>query len=222
MQNLLLFIDRVSAFIGHAFSWLIVGLTLLISWEVFSRYALDHPHAWAFDVMLMCYGTMFMMAGAYTLSKNGHVRGDVLYGFFPPRLQASLDLILYILFFIPGVIALAYAGWIYASDSWAIKEHSSIMADGPPIYPFKTFIPIAGAFLLVQGLVEIVRCAICIRQGFWPSREEDVEEVDVDKLKAMVNVKDEDIQQLDQYVHAVTPGADMKRQLDQDKREGTR
>jgi TRAP-type mannitol/chloroaromatic compound transport system permease small subunit len=148
----------------------------------------------------MCYGTMFMMAGAYTLSKNGHVRGDVLYGFFPPRLQATFDLILYILFFIPGVIALAYAGWIYAGESWAIREHSSIMADGPPIYPFKTFIPIAGAFLLVQGVVEILRCIVCIKQGVWPSRIEDVEEVDVDKLKAMVNVKDEDIEQLDSYV----------------------
>src|SRR3954471_8289330 len=102
MQKLLLFIDRVSAFIGHAFSWLIVGLTLLISWEVFSRYALDHPHAWAFDVMIMLYGTLFMMAEAYTLSVNGHVRGDVLYGFFKPRTQATLDLILYIVFFIPG------------------------------------------------------------------------------------------------------------------------
>src|SRR3954466_689145 len=105
MQKTLLFIDKVSTFVGHAFSWLIVGLTLLISWEVFSRYALDHPHAWAFDVMIMLYGTLFMMAGAYTLSKNGHVRGDVLYGFFPPRLQAALDLALYLLFFIPGVVA---------------------------------------------------------------------------------------------------------------------
>jgi TRAP-type mannitol/chloroaromatic compound transport system permease small subunit len=200
MQTLMLFVDRVSTFVGQALSWLIVVLTLLISWEVFSRYVLSNPHAWAFDVMLMCYGVMFMMAGAYTLSKNGHVRGDVLYGFFPPRLQATFDLILYILFFIPGVIALAYAGWIYAGESWAIKEHSSVMADGPPIYPFKTFIPLAGAFLLVQGLVEIARCVICIKQGEWPSRIEDVEEVDVDKLKAMVHVKDEDIASLDTYV----------------------
>ena len=200
MQNLLLFVDSVSTWVGKAFSWLIVALTLLISWEVFSRYALDHPHAWAFDVMIMLYGTLFMMAGAYTLSKNGHVRGDVLYGFFPPRLQASLDLTLYILFFFPGVIGLAYAGWIYAGESWAIQEHSSIMADGPPVYPFKTFIPIAGIFLLVQGVVEVLRCIVCIKQGEWPSRIEDVEEVDVDKLKAMVHVKDEDIEKLDAYV----------------------
>src|SRR5213075_202281 len=194
MQKLMLTVDKVSTFVGQGLSWLIVAFTLLISWEVFSRYVLSNPHSWAFDVMLMCYGTMFMMAGAYTLSKNGHVRGDVLYGFFPPRLQASLDLALYILFFIPGVIALAYAGWIYAGESWAIKEHSSVMADGPPLYPFKTFIPIAGAFLLAQGVVEILRCIVCLKQGEWPSREEDVEEVDLDKLKAMVNVKDEDIE----------------------------
>jgi len=200
MQKLMLFIDRVSTFVGQTLAWLIVALTLLISWEVFSRYVLSKPHAWAFDVMLMCYGTMFMMAGAYTLAKNGHVRGDVLYGFFPPRLQAGLDLTLYIVFFIPGVIALAYAGWIYAGESWAIKEHSSVMADGPPLYPFKTFIPLAGGFLLVQGGVEIIRCIVCLKQGEWPSREEDVEEVDVDKLKQMVNVKDEDIEKLDALV----------------------
>ena len=108
MQKFLLAIDRISTVIGQTFSWFIVALTLMISWEVFSRYVLDAPHPWAFDVMIMMYGTVFMMAGAYTLSKNGHVRGDVLYGFFPPRLQAGLDLTLYILFFIPGVFALAF------------------------------------------------------------------------------------------------------------------
>jgi len=202
MQSLLLNVDKVSTWVGQAFSWLIVALTLLISWEVFSRYALDHPHAWAFDVMIMMYGTMFMMAGAYTLAKNGHVRGDVLYGFFPPRLQAGLDLTLYILFFLPGVIAFCWAGYIYAGESWAIREGSNITADGPPYYPFKTIIPIAGAFLLVQGIVEIVRCVICLKQGDWPSRVADVEEVDVDKLKAMVHVKDEDIAKLDKFVVA--------------------
>ena len=190
MQKLLLFIDKVSTFVGHTFSWLIVGLTALISWEVFSRYVLDAPHAWAFDAMIMLYGTLFMMSGAYTLSKNGHVRGDVLYGFFQPRTQATLDLILYFLFFIPGVVAMTYAGYFYAAESWAINEHSNITADGPPIYPFKTVIPLAGLFLLAQGVVEIVRCIVCIRQGYWPSREEDVEEVDVDKLKEMVHADD--------------------------------
>ena len=200
MQKLLLFVDKVSTWVGHAFSFFIVGLTLLVSWEVFSRYALDNPHAWAFDAMIMLYGTMFMMAGAYTLAKNGHVRGDVLYGFFPPRLQAGLDLTLYIVFFIPGVIALTYAGYYYAAESWAIRESSNITAGGPPYYPFKTIIPVAGAFILVQGIVEIIRCVICLKQGEWPSREEDVEEVDVEKLKEMVHVKDEDIAKLDEFV----------------------
>ncbi|HEY9445718.1 MAG TPA: TRAP transporter small permease subunit [Burkholderiales bacterium] len=200
MQKLLLFVDRLSTWVGQAFSWLIVALTLLISWEVFSRYALDAPHAWAFDAMIMLYGTLFMMAGAYTLAKNGHVRGDVLYGFFTPRVQAGIDLALYILFFIPGVVALAWAGYYYAADSWAIHEHSNITAEGPPIYPFKTVIPIAGAILLLQGIVEIVRCIICLKQGAWPSRAEDVEEVDVDKLKEMVHVSDEDIRGADTAV----------------------
>ena len=204
MQKLLLWIDTVSTRVGQAFSWLILALTLLISWEVFSRYALSAPHAWAFDAMIMLYGTLFMMAGAYTLSKNGHVRGDVLYGFFPPRLQAGLDLVLYILFFIPGVAALVWAGYTFAEQSWAINEHSNITADGPPIYPFKTVIPIAGAFLLAQGVVEIVRCIVCLKLGYWPSREQDVEEVDVDKLKQMVHVTDADIAALDA---AAQPGA---------------
>lgn len=200
MQKLLLFVDKASTWLGQAFSWLIVALTVLISWEVFSRYALDRPHAWTFDIMIMMYGALFMMAGAYTLSKNGHVRGDVLYGFFPPRLQAGLDLLLYIVFFVPGVVALAYAGYNFAGDSWAIREHSSTTADGPPLYWFKTVIPVAGAMLLMQGMVEIVRCIVCLQTGLWPSRAEDVEEVDVDKLKKMVHVKDEDIQALDKFV----------------------
>jgi TRAP-type mannitol/chloroaromatic compound transport system permease small subunit len=158
---------------------------------VFSRYVLNNPHAWAFDAMIMMYGTMFMMAGAYTLSKNGHVRGDILYGFLKPRTQAIFDLILYVIFFIPGVIALAYAGYGFAADSWKILEHSSITADGPPLYPFKTIIPLAGVILLFQGAVEIFRCVVCIQQGEWPSREQDVEEVDVDALKAMVGLDKE-------------------------------
>ncbi len=200
MQQLLLTVDKISTFVGQAFSWLIVGLTFMISWEVFSRYVLDHPHAWAFDVMIIMYGTLFMMAGAYTLSKAGHVRGDVLYGFFEPRTQATIDLVLYIVFFIPGVFALTYAGYYFAAESWAMNEHSSITAEGPPIYPFKTMLPLAGAFLLLQGVIEIIRCVICIQQGAWPSRQEDVEEVDVDKLKEMVHVKDVDIDKLDQFV----------------------
>ena len=200
MQKLLLSIDKLSTWIGHAFSWLIVSLTLLISWEVFSRYALDHPHAWAFDAMIMMYGTLFMMSGAYTLAKNGHVRGDVLYSFFMPRTQAAVDLLLYVIFFIPGVIALAWAGYTYAAESWAILEHSNITSEGPPVYPFKTIIPVAGTILLLQGLVEIVRCIVCLKQGQWPSREEDVEEVDVEKLKEMVHVKDEGIASLDSQV----------------------
>src|SRR5216110_2151597 len=200
MQKLLLFVDKISTWVGQAFSFFIVALTLHVSWEVYARYVLDAPRAWAFDAMIMMYGTLFMMAGAYTLAKNSHVRGDVIYGFFTPRAQATLDLTLYIVFFIPGVIALVWAGYFYAAESWAIDEHSNITAEGPPVYPFKTVIPLAGAFVLLQGIVEIIRCIICLKTGNWPSREEDVQEVDVDKLKDELHVKDEDIQKLDQYV----------------------
>jgi TRAP-type mannitol/chloroaromatic compound transport system permease small subunit len=192
MQRLLLSIDKFSTFVGQAFSWLIVALTGLIVWEVYSRYVLNEPHAWALDAQIMLYGTLFMMAGAYTLAKNGHVRGDVLYGFFQPRTQATIDLVLYLLFFVPGVIALTFAGWTYASESLAIREQT-FSAVALPLYPFKFVIPVAGGLLLLQGVVEIVRCVQCLQAGTWPSREQDVEEVDVDKLKAMVHVKDEDI-----------------------------
>jgi TRAP-type mannitol/chloroaromatic compound transport system permease small subunit len=200
MQKLLLSVDKVSTWVGHLFSFFIVALTLHVTWEVFRRYVLDSPRAWAFDGMIMMYGTLFMMAGAYTLARNGHVRGDVLYGFFQPRTQATIDLVLYIVFFLPGVIALTYAGYFYAAESWAIRETSNITYEGPPYYPFKTVIPVAGALLLAQGIVEIIRCVICLKQGYWPSREQDVEEVDVDKLKEMVHVKDEDIRKLDELV----------------------
>ena len=199
MQKLLLAVDRVSTWLGQAFAWMIILLTGMISWEVYSRYALNAPHDWALNLQIMMYGTLFMMAGAYTLSKNGHVRGDVLYGFFRPRTQATIDLVLYIVFFLPGIIALTWAGWTYANESLAIRE-KTFSATPLPLYPFKFIVPLAGAILLLQGLVEIVRCVLCLRDGAWPSREQDVEEVDVDKLKEMVHVKDEDIAALDKFV----------------------
>jgi len=199
MQKLLLFVDKASTLAGHITGWAILALTLLISWEVFSRYALNTPHAWVLDAQIMLYGLLFMMAGAYTLAKGGHVRGDVLYGFFEPRTQATIDLVLYIVFFLPGIFALTYAGWTFANESLVINEQT-FSPEPLPLYPFKFVIPAAGLGLLLQGLVEIARCVICLRDGAWPSREEDVEEVDVDKLKEMVHVKDEDIAALDQYV----------------------
>ena len=199
MQRLLLAVDRLSTFVGQVFAWSIVLLTALISWEVFSRYALNRPHDWALNVQIMLYGVLFMTAGAYTLAKNGHVRGDVLYGFFRPRTQAIIDLALYALFFMPGIFALTWAGWGYSLESLAIRE-KTFSATPLPLYPFKFVIPLSGGLLMLQGLVEMVRCVACIRDGEWPSREQDVEEVDVDKLKQMVKVSDEDIAALDRYV----------------------
>jgi TRAP-type mannitol/chloroaromatic compound transport system permease small subunit len=199
MQKFLLFVDKASTFAGHFFAWAIVGLTALISWEVFSRYVLNTPHAWALDAQIMLYGAMFMMAGAYTLAHSGHVRGDVLYGFFEPRTQAAIDLVLYVLFFLPGIFALAYAGWVFADDSFSIRE-TTFSPEPLPLYPYKFIIPLAAFFLFLQGIVEIVRCVTCLRDGAWPPRLRDVEEVDVKKLKEMVHVKDEDIAKLDTYV----------------------
>jgi TRAP-type mannitol/chloroaromatic compound transport system permease small subunit len=196
MQSFLLAVDRFSTWIGKTCAWSVVLLTVLISWEVFSRYVLNNPHAWVLDAQIMLYGLLFMMAGAYTLSKNGHVRGDVLYGFLRPRTQAIIDLTLYIVFFLPGVVALTWAGWTYANESLAIREQT-FNADPIPVYPFKFVIPVAGFVLLLQGIVEIIRCIQCIQTGAWPVRESDVEEVDVEKLKEMVHVKDEDMAALE-------------------------
>ena len=204
MQKFLLWVDRASTLAGQVCGWAIVALTALISWEVFSRYVFNSPHAWVLDAQIMLYGLLFMMAGAYTLSKQGHVRGDVLYGFFEERTQAGFDLVLYLVFFIPGIFALSYAGWIYANESLAIHEHT-FSPEPMPLWPFKFVIPAAGAGLMLQGSVEIIRCILCLRDGHWPSREQDVEEVDVDKLKAMVNVTDADIAALDAYIAAVDP-----------------
>lgn len=199
MQRLLLRVDQLSTFLGQLFAWCVMALTVLITWEVFSRYAFNKPHAWALDAQIMLYGTLFMMGGAYTLAKNNHVRGDVLYSFFEARTQATVDLVLYFVFFLPGIFALTWAGWNFSIESLAIREQT-FSAEPLPLYPFKFIVPLAGGMLLLQGFVEIVRCIACIRDGAWPSRGEDVEEVDVDKLKQMVNVKDEDIAALDKYI----------------------
>jgi TRAP-type mannitol/chloroaromatic compound transport system permease small subunit len=172
-------IDRISYWSGKVFAWLIVGLTLVVSVEVFKRYILNAPTAWIFDLNNMLYGTLFMMCGAYALALGGHVRADFIYIYLRPRAQAALDLTLYLLFFVPGILALFYAGYGYAAESWRIGEHSTVTAEGPPIYHFKTVIPVAGALVMLQGLAEIARCILCLRTGAWPARLEDVEEIDV-------------------------------------------
>ena len=179
VQNVLHTIDGISTWTGKTAAWLIVGLMALVCAEVFKRYILNMPTAWIFDASNMLYGTLFMIGGAYTLAQNAHVRGDFLYSSMRPRMQAGLDLVLYIAFFLPGIAALAYAGWDYASDSLRINEHSNVTADGPPVYHFKFMIPLAGVLLLLQGAAEIARCVVCLKTGVWPSRLKDVSEIDV-------------------------------------------
>jgi TRAP-type mannitol/chloroaromatic compound transport system permease small subunit len=178
LNKLLLTIDALSAWVGKTFAWCILLLTFAISYEVFSRYLFGAPTEWAFDASYMLYGALFMMAGAYTLSRNGHVRGDFLYRTWPPRRQAALDLALYLVFFFPGVAALAYSGYDFAKLSWLINEHSAASPNGPIVWPFKFLIPITGVLMLLQGVVETARCAICLRTGRWPQRLHDVEEME--------------------------------------------
>jgi len=178
MTRFLFFIDSLSTWIGKAFAWLILILTLAMTYEVFVRYALNAPTTWAFDFSYITYGALFLMAGAYTLSRNAHVRGDFLYRAWSPRRQATMDLALYVVFFLPGICALVYSGWGYAMISVRFREVSIFSPAGIPVFPLKCLIPVAGLILLIQGIAEIIRCILCIRLGAWPQRLHDVEEME--------------------------------------------
>jgi len=178
LNRFILGIDHLSKTVGHAFAWCIVMLTFGTSFEVFMRYVLNNPTSWAFDYSYLMYGGLFFMAGAYTLSRNGHVRGDFIYRMWRPRTQAIVELTLYALFFFPGVLALVYAGWSYGIDSAKIREVSVNSPAGMPVWQLKLLIPFGAGLLALQGLAEVLRCLICIREGRWPTRLHDVEELE--------------------------------------------
>jgi TRAP-type mannitol/chloroaromatic compound transport system permease small subunit len=178
LEQALHVVDGFSAAIGKTYAWSILVLTFTTSYEVFSRYVFLAPTEWAFDASYMLYGTLFMLAGAYALSRNAHVRGDFIYRSWKPRTQASMDLVLYILFFFPGMIAFVYAGFGFAELSRRMNEHSSASPNGPIVWPFKWLIIIVGVLMVIQGIVEVLRCTVCIRNGEWPKRLHDVEELE--------------------------------------------
>jgi len=170
--------DHLSKTIGHAFAWCIVILTLGTCYEVFVRYLLNNPTSWAFDFSYLMYGAVFYMAGAYTLSRGGHVRADMFYRLWRPRIQASVELVLYVIFFFPGILALVYSGWLYGYDSARILEVSVNSPAGIPIWPLKMMIPFGAGLIALQGLAEVLRCIVCLREGQWPTRLHDVEELE--------------------------------------------
>ncbi len=172
------FADSLSAWFGKAFAWLIVLMAVGTGYEVFVRYVLNSPTSWALDVSFIMYGTLFMMGGAYTLSRGGHVRGDFLYRLWQPRTQAKVDLVLYLLFFFPGVTALIFTGWKYSARSWSYTEVSINSPAGIPIFQFKTVMVAAGILLFIQGIAQIFRCIHCIRTNQWIQAEEDVMETE--------------------------------------------
>ena len=178
LNRILLAIDQFSMAVGHAFAWCIVILTLGTSYEVFMRYVLNMPTSWAFDMSYILYGALFLMSGAYALSRNAHVRADMLYRLWPPRVQAGVEFVLYFIFFFPGVGALIFAGWEYASDAIYLKEVSVNSPAGVPIYQLKALIPIAGILLFLQGVAQVIRCMLCLRDGEWPAQLHDVEEME--------------------------------------------
>jgi TRAP-type mannitol/chloroaromatic compound transport system permease small subunit len=176
-------IDQLSRFVGHAFAWFIVILMLGTSYEVFVRYALNAPTSWAFDFSYILYGGLFFMAGAYTLSRGGHVRADMFSRLWPDRVQASVELVLYITCFFPGVLAMSIAGWHYASDSFRMREMSINSPIGIPVWQIKMMIPFGAALLSLQGLAEVLRCILCLREGQWPARLHDAEELELQIIK---------------------------------------
>ena len=182
MDRFIFLVDSFSAWVGKAFAWCILLLTFGTAYEVFVRYALRDPTSWAFDISYMMYGTLFMMGGAYTLSREGHVRGDVLFRLWPPKVQASIELLLYLLFFLPGILALIFAGADYALESWSYNYGTGeVSINSPanvPISQFKTILPVAAALLLLQGAAQVCRCIVCLRTGEWPKHLEDVEELE--------------------------------------------
>ena len=178
IHQITLGIDQLSRMVGHAFAWCIIILTLGTSYEVFVRYALNDPTSWAFDMSYLLYGALFFMGGAYTLSRDGHVRGDFLYRMWRPRTQATVDLALYLLFFFPGVMALVWAGWSYGIDAMKIREVSVNSPVGIPVWQLKLLIPFGASLLLLQGLAEVLRCIMCIRNNRWAPRLHDVEELE--------------------------------------------
>jgi TRAP-type mannitol/chloroaromatic compound transport system permease small subunit len=178
LNRFILGVDYLSKTVGHAFAWCIVILTFGTSYEVFMRYALNNPTSWAFDFSYLMYGALFFMAGAYGLSRNAHVRGDFIYRTWRPRTQAIVELTLYVLFFFPGVLALVYAGWGYGIEAAKIQEVSVNSPAGIPVWQLKLLIPFGAALLALQGLAETLRCVICIREGQWPARLHDVEELE--------------------------------------------
>lgn len=190
MLSFIRFADNLSAWVGKSFAWLIIVMAFGVGYEVFVRYALNSPTSWALDVSFIMYGTLFMMGGAYTLSKNGHVRGDFIYRTWKPTTQAKVDLTLYILFFFPGVIALILSGWKYASRSWGYGEVSVNSPAGIPIYQFKMVMVAAGILLLIQGIAQVMRCIYCIKNGDWLNAEDDIEETEVILMRAAENNDD--------------------------------
>jgi TRAP-type mannitol/chloroaromatic compound transport system permease small subunit len=192
MTRFLYFIDNMSAWVGKSFAWLILVLTLGICYEVFVRYVLSAPTTWAFDFSYITYGALFLMAGAYTLSRNAHVRGDVIYRLWPARTQAMIDLVLYIIFFFPAVLAWIYSGWLFARMSVRFLEVSIFSPAGIPVFPLKALIPVTGVFLFIQGVAEVIRCVLCIKRGHWPQRLHDVEELETAILHEKEYLKEHD------------------------------
>ena len=217
-------IDTLSTWVGKAFAWCILVLTFAYSYEVVARYVFDNPTAWAFDISYTMYGALFMMAGAYALSRDAHVRGDVIYRLWPPRVQAWIEIVLIVFFLFPGMAALVYAGYDYAAASWSYRPYGF---DGPageisinspagvPVAPLKTILPVAAFFVLIQGIAEFCRCVLCIREGRWPERQKDVEETE-DALIKMMHEREE---VLEHQLHIDEPHEEEN--ADQEKKDET-
>jgi TRAP-type mannitol/chloroaromatic compound transport system permease small subunit len=159
------FVDRLSEWIGKAFAWLIPILIGELVYDTIARYIFNAPTTWSYDISYMLYGAAFMGGAAYTLLRDEHVRIEVIYEKVSPKSRAIIDAICYVVFFFPSMGALLYFGTEFTIKSWRMLETSGESMWSPPIYPFKTVIPITILFLTLQGIVQFLRCLIAIKEG---------------------------------------------------------
>jgi TRAP-type mannitol/chloroaromatic compound transport system permease small subunit len=161
-------LDPIAVWSGRLACFMLIPLVLALTWEVVARYVFNAPTQWAYDMTFMLYGTFFMLGAAFTLQRKGHVRTDMYYERWSPRRQASIDIVCYLLFFLPVVWVFTYTGWGYFWKSFVTNETFVSSAWQPIAWPFKMAMPLTGVLLAIQGLSEVFKCVHTLQHGKWP------------------------------------------------------
>ena len=152
-------IDRFNEYVAKGVSILILISSLAVCYEVLARYVLANPTIWSYEASYMMSSAYWLLGGAWTLKIGRHVTVDVIYSrFFSPRTQAAVDIFFYLVLYLPITIFVLIFGIEYAWESWKLGELSHLSPWHPPIYPFKTLIPLTFFMLTIQGIAELTRC----------------------------------------------------------------